>query len=75
MLNRELPEIGNRCDRIVGELRYCGVEAFGSGKNNYGSAIILLIEGQCNQKDLYDVNLFVNREVLLLLRRKGIDIK
>ena len=37
--------------------------------------ITLLIEGQCNERDLDDVNLYVNRELLLLLRREGIDIR
>jgi small conductance mechanosensitive channel len=75
MLNRELPEISNRCDRIAGELRYCGVESFGSGMNQGMRTITLLIEGQCNERDLEDVNLYVNRELLLLLRREGIDIR
>ena len=75
MLNRELPEISNRCDRIAGELRYCGVESFGSEMNQGTQTITLLIEGQCNERDLDDVNLYVNRELLLLLRREGIDIR
>jgi small conductance mechanosensitive channel len=75
MLNRELPEISNRCDRIAGELRYCGVESFGSEMNQGTQTITLLIEGQCNERDLEDVNLYVNRELLLLLRREGIDIR
>ena len=75
LLNRELPEIGNRCSMIVGELRYCGVQEFDSGNSYGGPMLTLLIIAPCNEKDLEDVNLFVNREVFLLLRREGIDIR
>ena len=87
ILNRELPEIGRRCGGIVGELRYCGIDSFGSGNsigagssfgggNSYrGPTVTLLIAAQCNEKDLDDVNLFVTREVLLLFRQEGIDIR
>ena len=37
--------------------------------------VTLLIDAQCNEKDLEDVNLFVSREVLLLLKREGIAIR
>ena len=74
MLNRELPEIGHRCGMIVGELRYCGVQSFGSGNSYRAPGITLLITAPCNEKDLYDVNLFVNREVLLLFGREGIKV-
>jgi small conductance mechanosensitive channel len=73
MLNNELPKIGKHCGGIVGELHYCGVEGFGSG-NHHAPTITLLIEAQCNEKDLEEVNLFVNREVLLLLKREGIEV-
>ena len=72
-LNRELPEIGKRCGLIVGELRYCGIGSFG-GNNYRGPTATLLIMAQCNERDLYEVNLFVNREVLLLLKREGINV-
>jgi len=74
MLNRELPKIGKRCSGIVGELHYCGVEGFGSGDLR-GPTMTLLIEAQCNEKDLEDVNLFVNREMLLLFKREGIEVR
>lgn len=86
-LNRELPEIGRRCGGIVGELRYCGVDSFGSG-SSFGNGsgfgvgnsfraptVTLLIAAQCNEKDLDDVNLFVNRELLMLFRQEGIEIR
>ena len=60
---------------IVGELRYCGVQEFGSGNSYGGPMLTLLIIAPCNEKNLEDVNLFVNREVFLLLRREGIDIR
>ena len=84
ILNRELPEIGNRCAGIVGELRYRGVKEFGGGVGGAGgvgggfgmrgSSVTLLIDARCNEEDLADVNLFVSREVLLLLKREGITI-
>ena len=75
VLNRELQAIGNRCDGIVGELRYCGIESFGSKEGLGNPRIRMVIAAQCNEKDLDNVNMFVNREVLLLLKREGIDAK
>lgn len=81
LLNRELPEIGNRCAGIVGELCYRGVREFGSGAGGGGGfsmrgpTVTLVIDAQCNEKDLEDVNLFVSREVLFLLKREGIGIR
>jgi len=40
-----------------------------------GPSVTLLINAQCNEKDLDDVNLFVSREVLFLLKREGIAIR
>ncbi len=84
ILNRELPEIGKRCAGIVSELRYCGVKEFGGGAGAMGGmggigvrgpSITLLIEARCNEKDLEEVNLFVSREVLLLFKREGIELR
>ena len=80
LLNRELPEIGKRCPGIVGELHYRGIREFGGGSGGVGISmraptVTLLIDAQCNEKDLEDVNLFVSREVLLLLKREGIAIR
>ena len=77
LLNRELPEIGKRCAGIVGELHYRGVKEFGggSGFSMRSPTVTLLIDAQCNEKDLEDVNLFVSREVLFLLKREGVAIR
>ena len=80
LLNRELPEIGKRCPGIVGELHYRGIREFGGGSGGVGISmraptVTLLIDAQCNEKDLEDVNRFVSREVLFLLKREGIGIR
>ena len=81
LLNRELPEIGKRCAGIVGELHYRGVKEFGGGGGGASGigmrspTVTLLIDAQCKEKDLEDVNLFVSREVLFLLKREGIGIR
>ena len=74
-LNRELSDIGKRCDKIVGQLSYGGVVGFGGGYSGpKGASITLSIYAQCNEKDLSEVSNFVNREVLLMMKREGIAI-
>ena len=76
LLRRELPELGKKCDEIIGEPIYVGVTKFGS-KNGYAYSNVqtLGIVAICSAKDLYVVNNYLCREILLLLRDAGFETR
>lgn len=75
VINRELPGIQKRNDNII-ELNLIGVTDLGSktGLPNT-STMTLTIGAYCQQGDMYNVRVYLNREIKLLCEREGIVIK
>ena len=72
MLNRELPGIGEKCSAIISGPYLVGVTELASGTRKPG--MVLTIGADIQEKDDYDVQLFLNREIKLLFEREGIDL-
>lgn len=74
VLKRELPSIQKRNDRII-SLSYLGVTGLGGDLGlTTSSMVTLAIGAYCRQDDMYDVELFLNREIRLLCEREDIRI-
>jgi len=74
VLKRELPSIQKRNDRII-SLSYLGVTGLGGDLGSTNSSMVTLAIGAyCRQDDMYDVELFLNREIRLLCEREDIRI-
>ncbi len=75
LFRRELPALAAKCDKIHGPIDYQGVVQLGHPDNYLVTISLktLRIAVQCEQRDLYDVQLFMNREICLLLEREGIQ--
>lgn len=76
ILERELPDIGKKSNLVRGRLRYLGLTSVGHGleEGKMVSSMTLTIGVECEQKDLYAVRLFLNREIRLLAEREGIEL-
>lgn len=76
VLSRELPEIGRRCDKIVGAINYVGVTEIGGDVGTYMGVPTrtLTISAECREEDKCSVKLFINREICLLFEREGIEL-
>ena len=74
VLRRELEPIRKRNDRII-TLSYLGVTSLGGGyAMTAPSTVTLAIGAYCRQSDMYDVSLYLNREIKLLCEREGLTI-
>ena len=74
ILNRELPLIGKKNDRII-SLDYLGVSSLGNGNGLTSSPVVTLCVGAyCQEADTDDVTLFLNREMQMLSEREGFTI-
>ncbi|MBR0366819.1 MAG: mechanosensitive ion channel [Clostridia bacterium] len=75
-LKRELPKIGKRCDKIVGQLNYVGVTELGGDIGTYMGVPTrtLTVSAECREEDKYTVRLFIIRELCLLFEREGIEL-
>ena len=76
MLNRELPGIGEKCSMIVSGPHLLGVteltsSSMGTMRN---SGITLTNDTIIQEKDNYNVKLFLICELKLLFERNGIDL-
>ena len=76
IFKRELPDISKKCELLKGPVKYFGVVEFGEGTIQHNSvpAIVVSIGAECEQKDMYNVTLFLTREIRLLAEREGIEI-
>lgn len=76
VLSRELPEIGKRCDKIVGTINYVGVTEIGGDVGTYMGVPTrtLTISAECREEDKYSVRLYINREICLLFEREEIEL-
>ncbi len=76
ILNRELPEIGKRNEKIVFGPYLVGVTVL--NKNDAGfphtAGMSLAVAAMCEQKNTYEVTLYLNRELKLLFEREGIRL-
>ena len=68
VLNKALPAIGDRNDRIIGHPKYAGIIRLDE------SAVVLRVDADCAEKDRIAVTRYLNREVFLLFRRNDINI-
>ena len=66
VMEKNLPEIGKKNDRILSGPHYVGVTEFS------GTQITILITAKCQEEDLYPVTGFLNEEICELLMREGI---
>ena len=74
ILNRELPLIGKKNDRII-SLDYLGVSSLGNGDGPTRSPVVTLCVGAyCQEADADDVTMFLNREMQMLSEREGFVI-
>ena len=69
VMEKNLPEIGKKNDRIISGPYYAGVTELS------GTQITILIIAKCQEEDLHPVTGFLNEEVYKLLMREGISIQ
>ena len=75
LFNRELPEIGKKDSRIMGDLMLAGIaRVTGGGKADSNKTITVRVSYECREKDSDAVKDFVNRELYLLCERENIQI-
>ena len=74
LLQRELPALGVKSDLIIGAPYYLGVMGLGSAVTFGKPCKTLSIGTDCLEKDIEDVELFINREVALLFERENIPL-
>lgn len=72
LLKRELPEIGSRNGNIVKGPYMLGVTSLSASENT--RSIQLTVEVMVDQKDRKEVISYLNRELLLLCEREGIEL-
>ncbi|MBR0374743.1 MAG: mechanosensitive ion channel family protein [Mogibacterium sp.] len=68
VLNRELPRLRQENPALLEEPKYVGVFELGD------SGVTLLIIGKCNEKDIKSVTRYLNKEVLQIFYRNGINV-
>ena len=74
LLQRELPALGVKSDLIIGAPYYLGVMGLDSGVTYGKPCKTLSIGTNCLEKDIEDVELFINREVALIFERENIPL-
>ena len=74
MLQRELPALGEKNDMIIGVPYYLGVKGMGSAVTYGTPCKTLSIGTDCLEKDIEDVELFINREIALIFERENIRL-
>ena len=71
VMNRELPAIGARCDKIIGTPVFIGVTGFPA----FPGSITVGISAQCKEEDFLDVNRTLSSELVLLCEREHIEVR
>ena len=74
LLLRELPLMGEKNDLIISGPYYIGVEAIGSAVSFGKPSKTIAIGANCLEKDVEEVGLYINREVVLLFARENIRL-
>ena len=73
LLEQNLPEIGEKFDKILSGPSYLGVISI-SGKTMQPTKTLGIV-ATCEQKDMEKVSLFLNREISLLFEQEKIELK
>ena len=68
ILRRELPKLKEQNPSILEGPEYLGVSSLGT------SSVDLLILCKCAEEDIYSVRRYLNREVLMIFYRNGINV-
>ena len=68
VLARELPALGKRNDQIIEGPTYAGVTQLGD------SAVVIGVWAKCVEQDIKTVTRFLNREMLQIFYRNGINV-
>ena len=75
VMERELPEIGKKDDRILFGPYLIGVTALpDKGSSIFSPSVTLTVGVMCDEKDEDDLKCFLNREMKLLTEREGIEL-
>jgi len=70
-IERELPNIGARCDKIIGTPVFTGV----TGLSGFPGTISVGIKAQCKEEDNPFVNKALSSELVLLCEREHIELR
>ena len=70
-MERELPNIGARCDKIIGTPVFTGV----TGLSGFPGTISVGIKAQCKEEDNPFVNKALSSELVLLCEREHIELR
>ena len=68
VLERELPKIKEKSDKLASVPAYLGVNSLADG------IMSLLILVECREQDFFDVQRFLNREIRLIMEREKIPM-
>ena len=72
LLQKELPQISQRCDLLIGELKYNGISGFETPSGDHATPVpTIRITAQCLQSDYGSVRRFVDREICLLMEKES----
>ena len=68
VLRRELPALRKHNPQLLENPRYLGVQSLGE------SGVELAVLARCREQDIFDVTRYMNREVLQIFYRNGINV-
>ena len=75
LMAEALPEIKKGCPEIIGMPAYLGILALGDEKWPTASSMITIgVSVNCRENDMSKVKVYINREMLLLFEREGIEV-
>lgn len=74
LLKRNLPEIGKKERRIMGEPTLAGIFNTSGGGQSGERTVGMRILCKCRERDQADVRNFINREICLLSERENIEM-
>ena len=74
LLQRELPPLGEKNDKIIGGPYYLGIQEIGSAASFGKPTRTIVIGTDCLEKDYLNVSYYINREVALIFEREGIQL-
>jgi hypothetical protein len=70
IMDRELPAIGARCDKIIGTPVFIGV----TNLAGFPGTITVGISAKCKEEDFLQVSRTLNSELVLLCEREHIEV-
>lgn len=73
LLARELPEISQKCDKLIGDLTCVGISDFGRPTGGESEPLITFgVQAKFLEQDRFKVQSFVRMEIYKMLEREGI---